>query len=33
MENKVLKLGVVGLKRGAYVAWTIIKDSNVVIRA
>ena len=33
MENKVLKLGVVGLKRGAYVAWTVIKDSNVVIRA
>lgn len=33
MENKVLKLGVVGLKRGAYVAWTVIKDTNVVIRA
>lgn len=33
MENKVIKLGVVGLKRGAYVAWTLIGDSNVVIRA
>ena len=33
MENKVIKLGVVGLKRGAYVAWTVIGDSNVVIRA
>ena len=33
MENKVIKLGVVGLKRGAYVAWTIIGDKNVVIRA
>ena len=33
MENKVIKLGVVGLKRGAYVAWTLIGDDNVVIRA
>ena len=33
MENKVVKLGVVGLKRGAYVAWTLIGDKNVVIRA
>ena len=33
MENKVIKLGVVGLKRGAYVAWTLIGDKNVVIRA
>lgn len=33
MENKVIKLGVVGLKRGAYVAWTLIGDTNVVIRA
>ncbi len=33
MEEKVIKLGVVGLKRGAYVAWTIIGDKNVVIRA
>lgn len=33
MENKVIKLGVVGLKRGAYVAWTVIGDENVVIRA
>lgn len=33
MEKKILKLGVVGLKRGAYVAWTVIGDSNVVIRA
>ena len=33
MENKVIKLGVVGLKRGAYVAWTMIGDNNVVIRA
>jgi predicted dehydrogenase len=33
MENKVVKLGVVGLKRGAYVAWTVIGDKNVVIRA
>lgn len=33
MENKVIKLGVVGLKRGAYVAWTVIGDKNVVIRA
>lgn len=33
MEKKVIKLGVVGLKRGAYVAWTLIGDENVVIRA
>ncbi len=33
MESKVIKLGVVGLKRGAYVAWTLIGDKNVVIRA
>ena len=33
MKNKVIKLGVVGLKRGAYVAWTLIGDDNVVIRA
>ena len=33
MEEKVVKLGVVGLKRGAYVAWTLIGDKNVVIRA
>ncbi len=33
MENKVIRLGVVGLKRGAYVAWTVIGDKNVVIRA
>lgn len=33
MEGKVVKLGVVGLKRGAYVTWTVIKDKNVVIRA
>ena len=32
-DKKVVKLGVVGLKRGAYVAWTIIGDENVVIRA
>lgn len=32
-EKKVVKLGVVGLKRGAYVAWTVIGDENVVIRA
>lgn len=33
MKKKVVKLGVVGLKRGAYVAWTLIGDENVVIRA
>lgn len=33
MTDKVIKLGVVGLKRGAYVAWTLIGDKNVVIRA
>ena len=33
MEKQVVKLGVVGLKRGAYVAWTLIGDENVVIRA
>ena len=33
MENKIIKLGVVGLKRGAYVAWTLIGDENVRIRA
>ena len=33
MEKKIVKLGVVGLKRGAYVAWTLIGDDNVVIRA
>lgn len=33
MDKKVIKLGVVGLKRGAYVAWTLIGDDNVVIRA
>ena len=33
MNNRVIKLGVVGLKRGAYVAWTVIGDDNVVIRA
>ena len=33
MEKRVVKLGVVGLKRGAYVAWTLIGDENVVIRA
>ena len=31
--DKIVKLGVVGLKRGAYVAWTLIGDTNVVIRA
>lgn len=31
--EKIIKLGVVGLKRGAYVAWTLIGDTNVVIRA
>lgn len=31
--DKVVNLGVVGLKRGAYVAWTLIGDTNVVIRA
>ena len=31
--ERVVKLGVVGLKRGAYVAWTLIGDTNVVIRA
>ena len=33
MEKKVVKLGVVGLKRGGYVAGTVIGDDNVVIRA
>ena len=33
MEKKVVKLGVVGLKRGGYVAGTIIGDDNVVITA
>ena len=33
MEKKVIKLGIVGLKRGGYVAGTIIGDDNVVIRA
>ena len=33
MENKVIKLGVVGLKRGASVAATVIGEKNVVIRA
>ena len=33
MENKIIKLGVVGLKRGGYVAGTVIGDKNVVIRA
>ena len=33
MDKKVIKLGVVGLKRGGYVAGTIIGDDNVVIRA
>jgi len=33
MEKKIIKLGVVGLKRGGYVAGTIIGDDNVVIRA
>ena len=33
MQNKVIKLGVVGLKRGADVASTIIGEKNVVIRA
>ena len=33
MENKVVKLGVVGLLRGGYVASTVIGDKNVVIRA
>ena len=33
MKDKIVKLGVVGLKRGAYVAWTLIGDTNVVIRA
>lgn len=33
MEKKVIKLGVVGLKRGGYVAGTVIGDDNVVIRA
>ena len=33
MDKKVIKLGVVGLKRGAYVAWTLIGEDNVVIRA
>ena len=33
MEKKVVKLGVVGLKRGAAVAGFLIGDDNVVIRA
>ena len=33
MDKKVIKLGVVGLKRGGYVAGTVIGDENVVIRA
>ncbi len=33
MGSKRIKLGVVGLKRGAYVAWTLIGDDKVVIRA
>ena len=33
MEKKVVKLGVVGLKRGGYVAGMVIGDDNVVIRA
>ena len=33
MGNKVVKLGVVGLKRGASVAGLVIGDDNVVIRA
>ena len=33
MGKNVVNLGVVGLKRGAYVAWTLIGDENVVIRA
>ena len=33
MEKKVIKLGVVGLKRGASVAGLVIGDDNVVIRA
>ncbi len=33
MENKVIKLGVVGLKRGASVVGGIIGDKNVVVRA
>ena len=33
MENKVIKLGVVGLKRGASVVGEIIGDKNVVVRA
>ena len=33
MEKKIVKLGVVGLKRGAEVAGSIIGDENVVIRA
>jgi predicted dehydrogenase len=33
VEKNVVNLGVVGLKRGAYVAWTLIGDENVVIRA
>ena len=33
MEKKVIKLGVVGLKRGGYVAGTVIGDDNVIIRA
>lgn len=33
MEKNLIKLGVVGLKRGADVAATIIGDKNVIIRA
>ena len=33
MEKKIVKLGVVGLIRGGYVAGTIIGDDNVVITA
>jgi len=33
MEKKIVKLGVVGLLRGGYVAGTVIGDDNVVIRA
>ena len=33
MDKKIVKLGVVGLKRGGYVAGTVIGDSNVVITA
>lgn len=33
MENGIVRLGVVGLKRGGDVAQTVIGDKNVVVRA